>query len=89
MPDTGNRIMRKDLPLLLGLWFFAAPVLALSKADVRAIVQAAYPGARVTEVEKETYRGQAVWAVDFRHEGKKLEAILDLDGEILEVMVDD
>ncbi len=82
-------MMRKGLPFLIGLWVFSGPVLALSKAEVRSIVQTAYPGARVTEVEKETYRGQAVWEVDFRHEGKKLEAIIDLDGEFIKVVVDD
>ena len=62
---------------------------ALTKNEVRSIVKAEYPGARITEIEKETYRGQKVFEVDFKHEGQNLEAIISLDGEIIKVHIDD
>ncbi|MCG7902066.1 MAG: PepSY domain-containing protein [Candidatus Thiodiazotropha lotti] len=80
----------KITPLLfIGLVFFTSHALAISKSDVRKIVEAAYPGARITEVEKETYKGKRIYEVDFVHEGKRLEAIIELDGTILKVDIDD
>ena len=63
--------------------------LAIGKAEVRKIIEAAYPGARITEIEKEQYKGRKIYEVDFRHEGQKLEAIIGLDGEIIKVGIDD
>ena len=62
---------------------------ALGKKEVRQIVEAAYPGAVITEIEKERYQGRKVFEVDFKHDGEALEAIIDLDGEIVKVQVDD
>ena len=73
--------------MVLGL--VAGPVSALSKAEIKAIVESEYPGARVTEIEQERYQGRKIWEVDFRHAGKKLEAIIRLDGEIIKVQTDD
>jgi uncharacterized membrane protein YkoI len=72
------------------LAFLFAPLAhALSKSEVRAIIEQAYPGARISEIEKETYKGERIHEVDFRHEGQKLEAIISLDGEIIKVGIDD
>ncbi|MCG8486123.1 MAG: PepSY domain-containing protein [Chromatiales bacterium] len=80
----------KITPLLfIGLSIFTSHALAISKSDVRKIVKAAYPGARITEVEKETYKGERIYEVDFVHEGKRLEAIIELDGTIIKVDIDD
>ena len=81
--------MRKMLVAVLLTSLGIGPALALSKAEVRAIVEREYPGARVTEVERERFQGEDIWEVDFRHEGRKLEAIIGLDGEIIRVHVDD
>ncbi|MCG7871192.1 MAG: PepSY domain-containing protein [Candidatus Thiodiazotropha lotti] len=81
--------MKITLLLLIGLSIFTSHALAISKSDVRKIVEGAYPGARITEVEKETYKGEKVYEVDFVHEGKRLEAIIELDGTILKVDIDD
>ena len=81
--------MYKSLPLLPLLLLFANPSLALSKAEVRAIIEAAYPGARITEIEREIWKGQKIYEVDFRHDGRKLEGIIGLDGDILSVHIDD
>ncbi len=71
------------------LFALCAPALAINKAEVKALIEAAYPGAKVTEIEKETYRGKRIYEVDFKHEGKALEAIISLDGEIIKVQIDD
>ena len=91
MPRRPDRIdyTIKGIAIALCLWPLAAPAQALGKAEIRAVIEAEYPGARVTEIEKERYRGQKIWEVDFRHEGRKLEAIIGLDGEIIKVQVDD
>lgn len=73
----------------LSLLLLMSQVALVSKAEVRAVIEAEYPGARVTEVERETYRGEKIFEVDFRHEGRKLEAIVSLQGEIIRVHVDD
>jgi uncharacterized membrane protein YkoI len=75
--------------MLIGLLLLPGTVFALSKSDVRAIIEAAYPGARITEIEKEQYKGQKIYEVDFKHEGENLEAIISLDGEIIKVGIDD
>ena len=81
--------MRRILLAILLITIGVGSARALSKAEVRAIVEREYPGARVTEVERERYRGDDIWEVDFRHEGQKLEAIISLDGEIIRVHIDD
>lgn len=75
--------------MLIGLLLLPGTVFALSKSDVRAIIEAAYPGARITEIEKEQYKGQKIYEVDFKHGGENLEAIISLDGEIIKVGIDD
>jgi len=59
------------------------------KKDIRAIIEEAFPGAIITEIEKEKYRGKKVYEVDFKHDGKKLEAIISLEGEIFKIGIDD
>ena len=73
----------------VSLGALSAPALAIDKAEVKALIEAAYPGARITEIEKETYRGKRIYEVDFEHDGKALEAIVSLDGEIIKVQIDD
>lgn len=63
--------------------------MALGKSDIRSLVEEKFPGARVTEVEKETYKKKKVYEVDFLHKGKRLEAIISLDGTIIKVVEDD
>ena len=75
--------------IMLVLLFASTPLLAIDKQEVRSIIENAYPGARITEIERETYRGQKIYEVDFRHEGEKLEAIISLEGEIISVHIDD
>ncbi len=81
--------MKRNSWMLIGLLLLPGTVFALSKSDVRAIIEAAYPGARITEIEKEQYKGQKIYEVDFKHGGENLEAIISLDGEIIKVGVDD
>ena len=81
--------MKKHSWILIGLFFITSQVFALSKKEVRAIIEEAYPGARITEIERETYKGQKIHEVDFKHEGQKLEAIISLEGEIIIVQIDD
>jgi len=71
------------------LILFANPALAIGKSEVRDIILQHYPGADITEIDRETYRGQKIFEVDFQHEGEKLEAIISLDGEIIKVGPDD
>ena len=74
---------------MLGLVLIATAASAFGKKDVRQLIETTYPGAQITEIEKERYRGKKVYEVDFRHEGQALEAIIGLDGEIIKVQVDD
>ena len=81
--------MKAGLWILIGFLLSPGTVFALSKSEVRAIIEAAYPGARITEIEKETYKGEKIHEVDFKHEGQNLEAIISLEGEIIKVQIDD
>ena len=81
--------MKKPLWMLTGLLLLGGPALAIGKSEVRSIIEANYPGARITEIEKETYKGQKIYEVDFKHEGENLEAIISLEGEIIKVHIDD
>ena len=74
---------------LIGLVLVCGPVLAIGKSEIRDIVLEAYPGAKITEIERETHKGQKVFEVDFQHGGEKLEAILTLDGDFIKVAIDD
>ena len=81
--------MKSTILLLVGLMLYSSLALALGKKEVKNIIKEAYPGARITEIEKETHKGKKVYEVDFKHEGKKLEAIISLEGEIVKVGIDD
>ncbi len=62
---------------------------AIGKKGIRAIIEEAYPGAKITEIGKEKYRDKKVYDVDFKHDGKKLETTISLEGEIIKVGTDD
>jgi len=81
--------MKKRFYVAIALVLLSASASAIGKKEVRAIIEEAYPGAKITEIEKEKYKGQKIYEVDFKHDGKKLEAIISLDGEIIEVGIDD
>ena len=81
--------MKKNSWILIGLFLITSQVFALSKKEVRAIIEEAYPGARVTEIERETYKGQKIYEVDFKHGGESLEAIISLEGKIIILQIDD
>ena len=78
-----------QLPVLASLLLFSGSVLALTKAEIRNIIEEAYPGARITEIERELFRGKKIYEIDFKHQGEALEAIISLDGEIIHVEIDD
>jgi uncharacterized membrane protein YkoI len=81
--------MKKRFYVAIALVLLSASASAIGKKEVKAIIEEAYPGARITEIEKEKYKGQKIYEVDFKHDGKKLEAIISLDGEIIKVGIDD
>ena len=81
--------MKRSHFAVIGLVLCAGPVLARGKSEVRDIILQNYPGANITEIDRETYRGQKIFEVDFQHEGEKLEAIIGLDGEIIKVDIAD
>jgi len=81
--------MKKRFYVAIALVLLSASASAIGKKEVRAIIEEAYPGAKITEIEKEKYKGQKIYEVDFKHDGKKLEAIISLDGEIIKVGIDD
>ena len=74
---------------LIGLVLTCGSALAIGKSEIRDIIVEAYPGARITEIERETHKGQKVFEVDFQHGGEKLEAILTLEGDFIRVASDD
>lgn len=84
-----SRQVIRSLAIAVAMSLPCAPAQAIDKVEVKALIEAAYPGAKVTEIEKETYRGKRIYEVDFKHDGKALEAIVSLDGEIIKVQVDD
>ncbi len=81
--------MNKIYWILVCLILTVGSAAAIGKKDVRAIIEEAYPGAKITEIEKEKYQGEKIYEVDFKHDGKKLEAIISLEGEIIKVEIDD
>ena len=74
---------------LMGLVLVCGSALAVGKSEIRDIILEAYPGAKITEIERETHKGQKVFEVDFQHGGEKLEAILTLEGDFIKVGIDD
>lgn len=81
--------MKRHAAFLFGLLLVSLPALALTKAEIREIIESAYPGARITEIEREIYKGNKIYEIDFRHEGEALEAIISLEGKIIHVEIDD
>jgi uncharacterized membrane protein YkoI len=81
--------MKKLICIAIGLMMLSAPAFAIGKKEVRTIIEEAYPGAKITEIEKEKYKGQKIYEVDFKHDGQNLEAIISLEGEIIKVGIDD
>jgi uncharacterized membrane protein YkoI len=74
------------LPVLMAVYGHAQ---ALDKSDIKTIIEEAYPKAKISEIDKETYKGKRVYEVDFLYDGKKLEAIVSRDGTIIKVDRDD
>jgi len=72
-----------------GLLSISGPCLALDKGEIKAIIEAPYPGAKITGIDKETYKGEKIYEVDFKHDGKNLEAIISLQGDLIKVDIDD
>ena len=62
---------------------------SIGEQDVREIIEEACPGAKITEIEKEKYQCKKIYEVDCKHDGKNLEAIISLEGEIIKVGFDD
>ena len=81
--------MNRILCIFISLVLYSGNAAAFGKKDVRALIEKEYPGARITEIEKERYKGQKVYEVDFKHDGQALEAIISLEGEIIKVQIDD
>ena len=81
--------MNKIYWILACLTLTTGVAAAFGKKEVRAIIKEAYPGAVITEIEKEKYKGKKIYEVDFNHNGEKLEAIINLEGEIIKVGIDD
>ena len=75
--------------ILGGLLLANGTALALTKAEIRAIIEEAYPGARITEIEREYFQGRKIYEIDFKHGGEALEAIISRDGKIINVEIDD
>jgi len=81
--------MMKRIIFLAGLIGYTVPAFAIGKQEVADILLAEYPGASITEIDRETYRGQKIFEIDFEYQGEKLEAIIGLDGKIIKVQIDD
>lgn len=81
--------MIRQSGVLFCLLLMSESCYALSKSEVRAVIEEAYLGARITEIEKETYKKEKVYEVDFKHGGENLEAIINLKGEIIKIQIDD
>ena len=81
--------MTRQFVTLIGLIMLSGSAFGLGFNDVAKIVETEYPGANITEIERETYRGKKIFEVDFEYQGEKLEAIIGLDGEIIKVQIDD
>ena len=81
--------MKNRMVTLVSLLLISGPALALTKAEIRSIIENAYPGAEITEIEREIYKGKKIYEIDFKHEGEALDAIISLEGEIIHVEIDD
>ena len=81
--------MKSRIVSLISLLLLSGPALALTKAEIRTIILNAYPGAEITEIEREIYKGKKIYEIDFKHEGETLEAIISLEGKIIHVETDD
>jgi hypothetical protein len=81
--------MTRQIGTLIGLIMLSSSAYGLGFNDVAKIIEAEYPGANITEIERETYRGKKIFEVDFEYQGEKLEAIIGLDGKIIKVQIDD
>jgi uncharacterized membrane protein YkoI len=52
---------------------------------VRDAVEARFPDAKVSSVEKETEDGKVVYDIELKHKGKKYEMDIQEDGTVLEI----
>ena len=81
--------MMRQSGVLAALLVLSGSAFGIGMNEVAAIIEAEYPGAVITEIDRETYRGQKVLEVDFQYGGEALEAIVGLDGKIIKVEIDD
>ena len=81
--------MKRGLGILICLLLINNSGFAFGKKEVRTLIEEAYPGAKITEIEKEHYKEQKIYEVDFKYDGQNLEAIISLEGKIIKVDIDD
>ncbi len=81
--------MKPRAAIFFSLLVCSLPASALTRAEIRAIIDDAYPGARITVIEREIFKGKKIYEIDFKHGGEALEAIINLDGKIIHVEIDD
>jgi len=62
---------------------------AVDQGEIRNIIETAYPGAEIDEIDNAPYQGSRIYEVDFIYEGQKFEALVSPDGEIIKVGLDD
>ena len=75
----------KPYVALLGLTLTVGVAHALDETGVGAVIEQAYPGARILIVERDIHRGEEVFVVQFRHGGENVLAKISLDGHFVKV----
>ena len=72
------------LTFILGMAFSAQ---ALDVPDaIRQLVEQEFPGAKITEIRKDTWKGQPVTEVEFiAQDGAEYEMIISEDGKVLSI----
>ena len=79
--------MKKLFCAVVSLWLVCTSALAMGDSEIRDIILEAYPGAKISKIERGTYKGQEVFDVDYRHGGENLEAFLTLEGDFIKVAI--
>lgn len=80
--------MKISAALLLGLLLASTSVYALSRNEIKAIIQQSHAGAVIGEIDKDKRNGAKVYEVDFVYQELKYEAVISADGEVLEIKRD-
>lgn len=81
-------MMYKYAAISMGFLLLSAAAEAISKEEIRALIEQRYAEAQIGDIEQDSRNGKVVYEIDFEFEGDEYEALISEDGRIIDIYLD-